>query len=538
MHDSQKKHSFVQRISALIRRASRSDLAMLTVFFLWILAWLKRFLDMPYHWDSVGYVSHHTYNIYQHLFLPFVTGDYDVGHPTLIFWISAAAWRIFGVSLKVSHIIIYMFGSLLLLYTYKLGRRLGLGAAAFWAALMMSLIPLIASQTAQFQIDIPFTALFVGTSYYLLRGNRPWRFILFATALLLTKLTGIILLAPMMVWTFADSLRLSGVKDWKSHLHRLLPCAPPVLILGLFFLGRYICTGTIVAKFHSNQIAISSNLTELLGRARNFLYAVTFFNDAYILLPLTALALILFWRPGRPAVPWRNHKYPTSNISWWSFTFYGLITFLIYSIPHILRSFSGQLPRFFMVYLPFICLATGWAFLRFWRLNRLLGAGLFIIVCAVLLFHWHPKYADKFPFRLSRPLLVNKWVMKGDGSGECNFAWVDFVKVVKRMASYIEKNFPDDPPILAVFPEDASLRRPYNGYVTRPHVVHPAWTVEQSLRLFTGGHVSLCVRTSKSCVSFSMDPLVERVPLRLIMRYERRGAWCALYEKVEPSEKK
>ena len=279
--------------------------------------------------------------------------------------------------------------------------------------------------------------------------------------------------------------------------------------------------------------------TGCFHNARSTLNAIIFFNDAYLFLPLIGLSLVLFWRPGarRDGCTARIPARCLSGISWKRFFLYGIITFPIYTIPQVLRSLDPPLPRYFMMYIPFVCLASGWAFLRFWRLNRVLSTGLFTILCAVLLFHWHPKRAERIPLNGLKPLLVNKWVLEGDWNGETNFVWVDFVKVVKRLAFYIEKNFPDDPPILAVFPEDVSLKRPYNGYVTRPHVVRPSWTVEQSLQLFTEGHVSLCVQTAKSCMSFSMDPLIERVPLRLIMHYERRGAWCALYEKVESSEK-
>jgi hypothetical protein len=536
---SQNKSSFPYQIRALTERVCRSDLAMFAFFFVWILVWLRRFLDMPYHWDSVGYVSHHTYTIYQHILLPFVTGDYDVGHPTLIFWISAVAWRIFGVSVTVSHVIIYLFASLLLLYTYKFGRLLGLGGAAFWATLMMSLVPLIASQTAQFQLDIPFAALFTAAAYYLLKGKRSWQFVAFTTALVLTKLQGVLFLGAMMIVVLGDSVYASGLQDWKAHLRRQVPFVVPILALMLFFVGRYIATGTVVAKFHSNQIAMSFSPSSLLRNARSTLNAVIFINDAYLFLALIGLSLVLFWRPGARR-DGRTAPMPDSypcRISWKRFVLYGIITFPIYTIPQVLRSLYPPLPRYFMMYIPFVCLAAGWAFLRFWRLNRVLSTGLFTILCVILLFHWHPKRAEKIPLRALKPVLVNKWVLEGDWSGETNFVWVDYVNVVERMASYMEENFPHDPSILAVFPEDAILSRPYNGYVTRPHEVRCAWTVGQSQQLFAQGDVGLCVRTLKSCMDFSMAPLVEHVPLRLVMRYERRGVWGNLYEKVEASDK-
>jgi hypothetical protein len=540
-------HRFLEAVA----RAAHSDAVMFGLFFGVILAGLHPYINMPFHWDAVGYVSHHTYNILGHPFLPFVTGNEDTGHPTLIFWLAALLWRVFGVNLWAPRLLMFLFGAMLLLYTYKTGRRLGLGlAGAFIAPLTLSLTPLAASQTAQFQLDIPLTAPFVAAAYYQLKGNRPGRLALFGAAMVLCKLTGILLLIPLMLFALAVSVARNGLAAWKAHLRNQAPFFPPLAALSLFFLLRWISTGTVLAKFASaNQTGISLDLKTLLTRTPYYVCAFVFFNDAYLLLPILVFALLLFWRPGRPAVPQPPAAIPKPaasqlyasqdppRVSWWHFSFLALLVLVLFSIPNILRTAFMVVPRHFLPYLFFLHLATAWAFLRFWRMSKPAGVILLLLLCTVLLFHWHPKYGNRPSLRAFRPLLQNYWVVNGVKNGEETFEWVDYVYVTKRMAEYIARKYPDDRMILAVYPENAELMYPYAGYVSRPCRVHSAWTAGQFRRAVENNWISLCLFTSHTIIDYDMKAQCKQLSLRLIKCYKRQNAWCALYENPPPPQK-
>jgi len=530
------------RLPAAMARAGRSDAVMFGVFFGWILAWLHPYINMPFHWDAVGYVSHHTYEIYKHPLLPFVTGNFDTGHPTLVFWLAALLWRVFGVNLWAPRLLMFGFGATLLLYTYKTGRRLGLGvAAALVAPLTLSLTPLVASQTAQFQLDIPLTALFAASAYYQLKGNRPGRLALFGAAVVLCKLAGILLLIPLMAFALTISASRNGLAGWKAHLRSQAPYFPPLAALALFLILRRLCTGTVLTNVPNyNQVGMTFDMGSFLGKIPHFAYAFTFFNEAYLLLPFLALALLLFWRPGRPAIPKPSADTTPApwlcppRISWWHFSFLALLVFVLYAIPNILRTTCTPLPRYFLSYLFFLHLGMAWAVLRFWRTWKPSGALLLLFLCTVLLFHWHPKHGNRPFLRVFRPLLQNQWVLASGRNGEETFEWVDYVYVTKRMMQLVEKEYPNDRIILAVYPESAELMRPYTGYVSQPRLIHAAWTPDQFRQAFNDSRISLCLFTSQSCVNYDMKAMCTEISLRLVKRYKRQKAWCALYERPVP----
>jgi hypothetical protein len=520
-----------------LARVARSDAAMFGVFYAWILAWLHPYMNLPFHWDAVGYVAGHTHEIYDHPWLPFVTGYFDAGHPTLVFWLAALLWRVFGVNLWAPRLLTFAFGATLLLYTYKAGKRLGLGSAgALIAPITLSLTPLVASQTAQFQLDIPLTALFAASAYYTLRSSRPVRLALFGTAMVLCKLTGILLLIPLMAFALAVSVSRNRLTGWRAHVRSQLPYLFPLLALALFFALRRACTGVVFAKTQVNQVGLSLDLRSFLAKVPSFVRSFSFLNDAYLLLPILLLALLLFWRPGRPALPGPSPEGTPvplrrrAGISWMHFFFLGLSALVLFTVPHVLRAAFSPLPRYFLPYLFFLHLGTAWALARFWQAWKPAGAFLFLFLCAVLLFHWDPKHGDRACLRAFRPLLQNQWVLTSVRSGEETFEWVDYVRVTKRMMDRIERKYPSDCKVIAVYPESDELRRPDCGYIRQPHPVCDAPTLSRFQEAVTRRQASLCLVTSHSHPEYGMEEACKKMSLRLVKRYERRNAWCALYE--------
>ncbi|MBN1867228.1 glycosyltransferase family 39 protein [Candidatus Sumerlaeota bacterium] len=515
---------WLDKAKRLAWRASRSDAAIWAFFFLWNLLWLREYLRLPLFGDAAAYVSVHTYNIYLHPWLPFVTGDFDVGHPTLLYWIAALAWRVFGVSVAVGRIVHLALGAVLLLYVHKTGRRLGLGGAAFWTALMTSWIPILASQTVQFNLDIPYTAFFVAATYYFLRKNRPGRFVLFASAMVLSKLTGFLLLAPMMVLAFSESVRERGLGDWRSHLRRTWLLGVPLVVLAVFCVVRYLATGTVVAKFHANQIALTLDWRRLLVHARVVFRAIAISNDAYLQLPsiVAALALGLFRRPQPPA---------KADFSWRRYLVFGFLTVAIYSVPHVMRSLYLPMSRHFMVYLPFLCLATGWSLRRFWLWRRPIAVILYVVLCGLLSIHWHPKRAAKNVSNgFLRDVLVNPCAGKGEWGGETDFQWADHAKCMKHFGRYFEKHYPEPTPVLACHPESAVLQHWFNGCVSRPVTVVGEFSAENAARWMSGPGPRLYLRGPLTAVGYSLDEVLERVPLRRIKSWRRHRAYYVLLE--------
>jgi len=552
MHEkAPKPRTAARKALAMARWIAERDAAMFLFFFLWILLWLNKYLDAPFHWDAVGYVSHHAYNIYENNLFPFITGDYNVGHPTLMFWALAAAWKIFGVSLAVSHIVIFLGGALFLLYTYKIGRRLGLGGAAFWTTLMMSLLPLVASQCAQLQIDVPYAAFFTAASYYILRGDRPGRFIVFATAMVLTKITGVILLAPMALFVLARSIRASGVHDRRARLRRLAPLVVPLAALALFLVLRYVYTGSVEEKFFGKkQTELSFDLERFLSVSPWHFWAILYHGHGYVLLGLALAGVVLtacIPRLRKPASALGQTLPAPSgpNVSPGGFALYAVATVVIYLVPHVMRTLYGPIARHYLVFFPLFAMAGGWALGRFWRWNRPVSVILYAAICALLLFHWHPKYAEDVPFPFLKRFLTYDAVATGAREGETSFQWVDFARTIRRIADYVEETYPEDVVIVAHYPEDVMFSRYYNGYVAHSRRVLPTYDVKQGVNMYDRTQflevlkrqkARLYVRSSKSTSSLDIEGILKEVGLRLVRRESLRAEFCELYEIPEPKE--
>jgi hypothetical protein len=384
-------------------------------------------------------------------------------------------------------------------------------------------------------MDIPLTGLFAASAYYQLKGNRPGRLAFFGAAMVLCKLTGILLLVPLMVFALITSIGQEGWRGWKSHARHLAPFAFPIASLALFLLARYFHAGTIVARFHENQGGMSFGWRSFLAKTPYYLISFTFYNDAYLLIPVLVLALILFWRPGRPAIPKRPaddafHAEGATFFSWRQFALLGVLVLAFYSVPHILKTYFMPLPRYFLCFLPFLHLATAWAFYRFWLTWKPAAVLLVLLLCAILLFHWHPKHASPKYLRAFQPLLQNHWIVTGAKNGEETFEWVDYVYVTKRMMNRIERKYPDHYRVVAVYPESEELRQPYCGYVSRPRLVYEAWTASQFRQAVEQGWVSLCLFTSLNNPGYSMEAMCKEYSFREVKRYHRHNAGCVLYE--------
>ncbi len=152
-------------------------------------------LANPYHYDAVAWVSQSKYLLENGLFsIP----PQDFGHPYFLFWVLALSYKIFGESVIVSHSVILIFSVIALLMTFFIGKELFGEKIGLLATIFLSVQPWFFVVSNWVYFDIPLTALFTTTMYFLIRALKTedkkyyFLFVLFGSMTALTKAPGIL----------------------------------------------------------------------------------------------------------------------------------------------------------------------------------------------------------------------------------------------------------------------------------------------------------------------------------------------------------
>jgi hypothetical protein len=206
------------------------------------LSWQHR--DAPYYWDSLGYVWPHANEIHSAFPSPFLR-NYDVGHPTLFYWLWAASWKLAAwqgmadpQAPIVGHLLTWAFAALAYCAIYGLGRALeeprpvALGCAAASLAL-----PVVWANAQLVQLDLPMFAFAMAATFFWVR-RRPVLYMLAATGAILTKLYGFAPLCGVGAAVFFGSGRW-WLKGNRGPFARLLVWTyAPLLALPAFIGAR------------------------------------------------------------------------------------------------------------------------------------------------------------------------------------------------------------------------------------------------------------------------------------------------------------
>src|SRR5881296_2204839 len=119
---------------------SRGPAACFAIGFLFLLATHRSFLDLPYHWDELGYFIPAAHDLLvsgalvPHSTLPNV-------HPPLLMAYLAAVWKLFGFAIPVTRVAMLAIGAATLTAAFVLASRLAGPRAAWTAVALMAVSP-------------------------------------------------------------------------------------------------------------------------------------------------------------------------------------------------------------------------------------------------------------------------------------------------------------------------------------------------------------------------------------------------------------
>jgi 4-amino-4-deoxy-L-arabinose transferase-like glycosyltransferase len=455
------------------------------------------YLDLPYHWDELGYfipAAHDLLNsgaLVPRSTLPNV-------HPPLVMLYLAGVWKLFGFSIPVTRVAMLAIGAATLTAAFVLARRLSGTRAALMAVGLLAVSPPFVAQSMLAHLDLPATLGVLMTLYFFV--ERRWRACgLAATALVLTKETGIIVPALLLVLGRAER-------------GRLLPLGWPFVALGAWLVLLHAQTGHWLGSAEFERYNVTQALSP--GRAVLVLVRRLYQLGAANFHWVGTIVLLFAWRRGGIRGP--NWRAAGAIIAGYVF----------------LHSVLGGaiLLRYLLPAVALLYIATGAALERFRPGERAAAYGLLLGGLAVSNW-WNPPY----PFGY-----------------EDNLAVVDFVRLQEQAARWLSENARSQT-ITTAWPLTDALSNPLLGYVQRPLQVQALENFQpaswEHLDADSLKVVALYARSwdpprgwqrwppAQRLLQryFSYEPpltrgeLLTRYELRTAARWERRGQWIEIF---------
>lgn len=391
----------------------RARVSLFLGFWIALIALHVPYLRLPFHWDELGQFVPATLDILNDGSWVPHSADPNI-HPPGVMAILAMVWRIHGVSLLSARLTMLAIAAAGLYVSFLLAIRLARGAAgapAFAAVAFLIAAPMFYTQSMMVLLDMPAMTLTALALLWFLE-ERYAACAAVTVGLVLVKETAITTPMVFAAWLWFHDKRI------KEAFYFLTPA----IALGAWLLFLQQATGSLFGNASFAQYNVTESLTPL-----HVLYAIfrrsytLFFADGHW---IGAIALYFGWRTLRG----RD----------WSIALWVAGAQLI-----AVTVFGGAvLDRYLLPVLPILYTAFAVAASTYTPTRRMLS-NVALIVFLVAGWFINPPYL--FPL-------------------ENNLSVVDFVRLQKEAAQYIESNY-HDRRIVTAWPLTAALKRPEMGYV-------------------------------------------------------------------------
>jgi hypothetical protein len=459
-------------------------------------------LDAPYFWDEMGQFVPAALDILRdrawipHSTLPNV-------HPPGVMAYLAAVWSVVGYSVTVTRAAMLAMAAAGVLAVFALAVHLCRplpGVPAFTAAFLLLASPLFYAQSMMAQLDMPAMVFTAVALLWFLQG----RHVLAALASIVLVLMKESSIAVPAVFGFLMLLE----RRWSNALLYTLPAFAVAAWLAYLYQG----TGHLFGNPEFTHYNVGFQLHPMrLG--------VTLIRRIYYLFianwhVIGTVAIVLAWQ--------RSRIFRTRQ---WA------VVAAVAALQTLVVTVLGgaALERYLMPVLPLFYIAVAAALTTFAQRTRRLST---LAMAAGLVAGIFINPVFPFPF-------------------ENNAAFLDFVRLQKDAAAYVEANYPAST-ITSAWPFPDALRRPEFGYVSHGIAVRgiPDFNPETVLPL--KGQVEVLVVYSRTWEpqwgalslgwikqfltayyfykpQVTAEQIEKELGLLPVVRYERRGQWIEIY---------
>jgi 4-amino-4-deoxy-L-arabinose transferase and related glycosyltransferases of PMT family len=381
-------------------------------------------LDIPYHWDELGYFVPAALDFYREGSLVARQTTPNIHPPGLALYL-AGIWRIAGYSIPATRLAMLLLASLAAMAAFFLAMELSRRKrteTAFAAVALLLVSPLFFTQAMMAQLDMPamlFTTL--GLLWFL--QGRIGLALAASTVLVLTKETGLVLPWVCAAWLVRDRRIRDAI--WMAAL--------PTGVLALWILYLTSQTGNPVgnSEFGAYNLIYPLHPVRITaGLLRRVYYLlVEEFRWA-----ATGAALLLFLKRPLAASDWNERPWKIAG------------SFVAAHVLAVTVLGGATLERYLLPIFPILAAATATVWEELDLLTRRLSQT-FVFGGLLISLFWYPVFWS-FPL-------------------ENNLAMVDYVRVQQSAARFLEEQFPSRT-VVTAWPFSDALRSPDFGYVARP----------------------------------------------------------------------
>lgn len=527
--------SFRSRLWAL----ALSELSTAAVMLVAVLAVTVPYFSVPQYWDAFHVVTG-AEHVLENGFRPFLPMWWDnSGHPVLFFEILALAWLVLGQTLWVSHLLIALFAFTVIYFTYRIGHLLYGRKVGLIAAVLLLFFPLFRTQAAVVVLDLPTAAFTVCAIYFLLTSRTPL-YLLFASAAVLTKETGALLVPAVLVYVFLRDYRR---KTTRTLLIDVMVHSIPAWVLVSWFWYHAAATGWVAppGRLSLREILLSYLPPTLFAREGvfiSFLQLSWQFLGKQFLIGLLSLTIIVSgfsWRAFSASLQhgltWRGLRAALRAQPFWQGrTQVGVVVLLgLPIVTHLLFMASNwRLHRYLLPEYPlYFVLAAEAIFVIFRRRLHALTFTAFVLVV--------------FAAGWARPWFGNSL------SSPSTSAYLDFVANEQAGVAFLESNFPDKV-VLTDWPGYFELARPSMGYARQHHRIvsfasDPSYAARMVVlggRYYTDASTvtlddfDIVYYTARTNTGHAYElEIAHKYQLPLVAEFTRGDEYAAIYAKPE-----
>ncbi|HEY8042514.1 MAG TPA: glycosyltransferase family 39 protein [Polyangiaceae bacterium] len=458
--------------------------------------------ELPYHWDSATFVVDSARDLLATGFHPLVATHSDFAHPPLFVALLALAWKLFGESRLVAHLLVLPALPAAMMATYRLGVWLGDRTLGVAAALLFGGVAVVVAEYGQIYMDLPIAALLAWGLVAWVHERRALAGVLFCAAALMKIPAPLTVPAALLVVTAA---RRESRRDPRAYASLLAPIVAVAVWLAYhaavtgWVLWR---PGRIVAAPQGLEAHAQALWTVLawlmLGQWRWVLFAAAGVSLAWLRFGDRCHAHDRRNAPRLALRPLAPLAAPLL-VGWLFFGAVGEfgLRYGIYLLPpYLLLTLAcvrAALPRS----APFTLGATA--------------------LFALFVTTWHPRMA-----------LTSTYSFRPDE----NLAYLDVIDIGLRSAHWLEQKHPDAE-IYGAGPEAYQLPEPWQGYVDAPLDFRWCITFARHPGVTQIVYVHGYHRQQLMC-----RRIVEALGAKPVKHFEANGKWLELYlvPPVEPQE--
>jgi len=436
------------------------------LFFLITFSLLSFTINKPYFWDDLCFYAPCAEKIIENNFNPFVCNV--IGRPPLFFMTLAIAFKVFGSSILVSHVLILVFVSITLYFTYLTLSIFLSRNKSFVITLVMFFSPLFFSTSGILLIDVPLTTFTITTLYFFLKSKKIC-YLISGSILVLIKEPGVFCIISIIIFVFLKGLFFK-VK-FKELFKEITYYSLPILVLLLWLLITYGYHKKIYDPGHISALSINKNeilglynkkMYEIFSKDYKFLilFIITFsiileivkkHNNYFILIILLPSLIFLFLYKELFYLSWIVGIYIIILLMRKVILFEEILFFNIIIIYSTFFGFySWDLPRYLLPVYPSLFIILGI------KLNSIFKRYIFfLIICSLFVLLFISNYFDSSDSSIGYEV-------------EDNLEYIDFIQVRKDATNFIETYYPNSIVLTSWWDTGFELSNPNYGYVRKP----------------------------------------------------------------------